>query len=134
MNNWIQFKVIGETIIIDARRLPQIYVYRYFNVEKREWDMPLLKLAAHLMSDEIIMVKAIFDEKPEGTTLSFFIVVLDGIFISFRNNLMTYLSIIREGWKRMNEIHISLVDEKMHTLFTVDTLSPVTQQEEKILS
>lgn len=97
MNNWIQFKVIGETIIIDARRLPQIYVYRYFNVEKREWDMPLLKLAAHLMSDEIIMVKAIFDEKPEGTTLSFFIVVLDGIINSFRNNLMTYLSIIREG-------------------------------------
>ncbi len=50
-DDWVRFMVAGERFFIDTSRLPQIFISRYYNVQTSEWDMELLKKAAHLMSD-----------------------------------------------------------------------------------
>ena len=133
-DNWVKFMAAGEAFHIDTARLPQIFIHRYYNVQTSDWDMPLLKHAAHLMSDDLIMVKAIFDERPEGTTLRFFVATMDRNYQSFRDNLMAYLGIIVDGNRRMTEIYDKLVEEKNQPVVQSNPFTPTGQQENKLLS
>lgn len=133
-DNWVKFMAAGEAFYIDTARLPQIFVHRYYNVQTSEWDMSLLKHAAHLMSDDLIMVKAIFDERIEGTTLRFFVAAMDRNYQSSRDNLMAYLGIIADGNRRMTEIYDKLVEEKNQPAIPSIPFTPTGLQENKLLS
>ena len=133
-DGWVRFMVAGERFIIDTSRLPQIFVSRYYNVQTSEWDMELLKKAAHLMSDDLIMVKAIFDEKPDSTTLRFFVAAMDRNYPSFRDNLMSYLGIISDGNRRMTEIYNKLEEEKKNPALAGTPFTAAYAQDPKFLS
>lgn len=133
-DDWVRFMVAGERFFIDTSRLPQIFISRYYNVQTSEWDMELLKKAAHLMSDDLIMVKAIFDEKSDGTTLRFFVAAMDRNYPSFRDNLMSYLGIISDGNRRMTEIYNKLEEEKKNPALAGTPFTSAYVQDPKLLS
>ena len=133
-DDWVRFMVTGERFFIYTYRLPQIFISRHYNVQTSEWDMELLKKAAHLMSDDLIMVKAFFDENPDGTTLRFYVAAMDRNYSSFRDNLMSYLGIIRDGNRRMIEIYNILEEEKKNPALAGTPFSAANVQDPKILS
>lgn len=133
-DGWVRFMVAGERFFIDTSRLPQIFISRYYNVQTNDWDMELMKTAAHLMSDDLIIVKAIIDEEPDGTILRFFVVALDRNYSSFRDNLMTYLGIISDGIRCMNDKYKQLEAEKNDPALAVAKYAAASQQDPKLLS
>ena len=131
---WIRFMVAGEPFYVEIGRLPSVFVIRQHSVDTNEWEMDLLKHAAHLMSDELIMVKATFDEDESGTGLRFFVAALDANNKSFQENLTKYISIIGDGRNRMNEIYERLVKEKRDAAMAVSPFLPESKPENKVLS
>ena len=131
---WIRFMVAGEPFYVEIDRLPSVFVIRQHSVDTNEWEMDLLKHAAHLMSDELIMVKATFDEDESGTGLRFFVAALDANNKSFQENLTKYISIIGDGRNRMNEIYERLVKEKRDAAMAVNPFLPESKPENKVLS
>lgn len=108
--NWVRFLTQGEEFFIDVERLPMLLVMRLYDVATQEMEMDLLKQAAHLMSDELIMVKALIYEREDcGTSLRFYVVSFDRDYYNFRSNLPRYISMIIDGNRRMNEIYNQLV-------------------------
>lgn len=132
--NWVRFMVAGEPYYVETERLPSVFLIRQFSVDTKEWEMDLLKHAAHLMSDELIMVKATFDEDEQGTGLRFFVAALDANNASFRENLPKYLSIIEDGRRKMHEIYEQLVKEKRDAAMTINPFLPAGPQENKVMS
>ena len=97
--------------------------------------MDLLKHAAHLMSDRLIMGKALFFDDEDGKLdLRFMLTAMDRSYHSFRENLVPYLGIIEDGRARMNEIYEDLVKEKRDAALTVGPVPPQVQPEKKIMS
>ena len=131
---WIRFMISGAPYLIDTGRLPQIFVVRDFDVDTKEWEMDLLKHAAHLMSDELIMIKAIFFEDAEGCELRFFVAAMDRNYASFRDNLTRYIGLIQQGQAKMNEIYENLVKEKRDAAIATNPFKPASQTENKVLS
>lgn len=132
--NWIRFMVSGEPFYVETGRLPAVFVLRQYGVDPKEWEMDLLKQAAHLMSDELIMVKATFDEDKDGTGLRFFVAALDANNASFQENLTKYISIIDDGRSKMNEIYEGLVKEKRDAALTLNPFLPTNPSENKVMS
>ncbi len=132
--NWIRFMVAGEPFYVEAGRLPSVFVFRHYRVDTKEWEMDLLRQAAHLMSDELIMIKATFDEDKDDTGLNFFIAALDANNASFRENLCRYIGIIEDGSQRMNEIYDQLVKEKRDAALALNPFIPENPSEKKVLS
>lgn len=132
--HWVRFMVSGELFLIDTERLPQVFIVRDYNVDTKEWEMDLLKHAAHLMSDDLIMVKAIFFEDAQRCDLRFFVAAMDRNYSSLRDNLTRYIGLIYEGKNRMNEIYETLVKEKREAAVTANPFMPADQPENKVLS
>ena len=132
--HWVGFKAAGEPYIIDTSRLPIVFLIRQFSVDPKEWDMDLLKHAAHLMSDDLIMVKALFDNDEKEPGLRFLIAATDANNASFSDNLPRYLSIIDDGRNRMAEIYERLVKEKEEASRVSAPILLGESQKKKILS
>lgn len=132
--NWIRFMVSGEPFYVETDRLPSVFVLRQFGVDSKEWEMDLLKQAAHLMSDELIMVKATFDEDKDGIGLRFFVAALDANNASFQENLTKYINIIDDGRRKMNEIYEGLVQEKRDAALTLNPFIQANSSENKVMS
>lgn len=133
-DDWVRFMVVGARFFIYTPRLPQIFIYLDYNVQTSEWDMELLKKAAHLMSDDLIMVNAIFDEKPNGITVRFFVTSMDRNYPCFRDNLMSYPGIISDGNWRMREIYNKLEGEKKNQALARTIFTATDGQDTKFLS
>ena len=114
--------------------MPQIFVVRDFGVDTKEWEMDLLKHAAHLMSDDLITVKAIFYEDAQRCDLRFFVAAMDRNYASLRENLPRYINLIHEGRNRMSEIYDNLVKEKRDAALAINPVLPQVQPEKKIMS
>ena len=133
-DHWIRFMISGNPYLIDIERLPQIFVMQDFGVDTKEWEMDLLRHAAHLMSDDLIMVKAIFCEDAQSCDLRFFVAALDRNYDSFRDNLTRYIGLIQEGQNRMHEIYENLVKQKKDAAVAANPFMPASQPENKVLS
>jgi hypothetical protein len=130
--NWVSFKVQGEGYYVDANRLPLIFVIKGYGVDPNEWEMDLLREAAHQMSDELVMVKATFSD--DGKDMRFFIAARDRNYESFRANLTSYLGILEDGQRVMNEKYHKMVDEKREAALAAKPYAPQVKQENKVLS
>ena len=131
---WILFMVAGEPFFIETGRLPSVFVIRDYDVDTKEWEMDLLKHAAHLMADELIMVKAIFIEDEESTGLRFLVGALDANNASFQENLTKYLTLISDANRRMHEIYDQLVKDKQDSALSLSPCLPAPKSENKVLS
>ena len=130
--NWVNFKVQGESYYIDANRLPMLFLIKSYAVDPKEWEMDLLREAAHRMSDELVMVKATFSDDSKG--MRFFVAASDRNYDSFRGNLTSYLSILEDGQRIMNEAYNKMVDEKREAAMKATSVIPSAKQENKMLS
>ena len=128
----VRFKEQGESFYVDAERLPVFFVVKSYNVDPSNWEMDLLRDAAHLMSDALIMVKATFSD--DGRTLNFFVAAQDRNYESFRANLTYYMRIIEDGQRKMNEEYNRMVDEKREAALKANSFIPSVQPENKVLS
>ena len=128
----VRFKAQGESYIIDTERLPLFFVAKGYSVDPNDWEMDLMKDAAHRMSDALIMVKATFLDNDK--TLSFFVAAQDRNYGSFRANLPAYLRILEDGQQKMSEEYDRLVDEKRDAALTAQPVFPAPKTETKILS
>lgn len=104
----ITFSVSDERYMIDTDRLPLMFIYKGFKVESKDWDIDRLKHAAHLMSDEVVMVKAIIGEHDADIILQIFVAVQDANIGSFTANIKKYLGIINEGEARLRAFYDEL--------------------------
>ena len=98
-------------IDIDIRRLRALGIICDYTINCNKWDIDLMKQAAHLMADELIMIKALFINNEDNTILRFLVVAMDRNYISFRENLKRYISILSEGDTVLKEKYHSLEDE-----------------------
>lgn len=128
----VRFKAQGESFYIDAERLPLFFILKGYNVDPNDWEMDLLRNAAHLMSDALIMVKATFSD--DDKSLNFFVAAQDRNYESFRANLTNYMHILEDGQRKMNEEYHRMVDEKREAALAARPDIPSAQPENKILS
>ena len=131
-DNWIKFKVQGEGYFVDANRLPLLFLVKSYNVDPNDWEMDLLREAAHKMSDDLVMVKATFSD--DGKGMRFFVAAQDRNYESFRANITAYLRIIEDGERLMNDEYHKMVDEKREAALRANPVIPSTQHENKVLS
>ena len=132
--NTVRFMKAGETFNVDASRLPLVFVEKCYYVDPEEFEMDLLKQAAHLVSDEMVMVKIVFDEDGPRTTLNCFIATLDANYASFKENVNNYISIIEEGLSELKEIYDKLVEEKRDAALALNPTLPSAKAESKVIS
>ena len=105
----VHFAVSENNYIIDTALLPKVFIYKMFRVDRNQYDIGRLNLAAHLMSDSIPMVKAVADEEdPEKPSLSIILVAQDANYASFSTNLVQYLSYMNDGENKIREIYEDL--------------------------
>jgi hypothetical protein len=128
----VRFKAQGVSYIIDTERLPLFFIAKGYSVDPKDWEMDLMKDAAHRMSDALVMVKATFLDNDK--TLNFFVAAQDRNYGSFRANLATYLRILEDGQRKMSEEYDRLVDEKRGAALTSQPVFPAPKSETKILS
>lgn len=128
----VRFNAQGETFYVDAERLPVFFVVKGYNIDPADWEMDILRGAAHSMSDRLVLVKAMISD--DGKSLNFFVAAQDRNYESFQANLTYYMHIIEEGQRQMNEEYHRVVDEKRKAAFTAQSIVPPIQHENKVLS
>lgn len=118
-------------------RLPQFCLVLQFGVEPEQYNLELLKHAAHLMSDDLIMVKAQINEEPwsDGRIgLMFFLVAIDRNYSSFKENLDYYIDIINDGRQNMREQYERLEKEREEAVPVLTSYASSETKENKIIS
>lgn len=133
----IRFVVKDLTYAIYTDRLPQILLALRFRIDPAKHDINLLRRAAYLMSDEIIMVKTQIDDEPgeDGLYgLVFFLVAMDRNYSSFKSNLNNYINIIEDGRRSLGEHYDRLESERKDAIPALAALSSSESKETKILS
>ena len=128
----IRFKVQGQSYQVDTSRLPLLFVFKGYSIDPNDWDMGIFREAAHIMSDRLVMVKASISD--DDKSLQFFVAARDRNSESFRANLTTYLGIIEDGEKVLNEEYNRMVEEKKNADLKAHPMIPFAQQENKLLS
>ena len=132
LDDAVEFRVQGEKYLIDTERLPLFFLIKSYTLNPEEWDMNLMRQAAHTMSDRLAMVKATFSD--EGTDISFFVAAHDRNYESLKENLSTYLRIIADGQHLLDEEYDRLVKERDTSSLPSQPYIPPVQQENKVLS
>lgn len=115
--NWIFFKKLGLTYGIVTERLPMFIIMRHYDLDKNEWNMELLRQAAHKVSDEIIMAKVLLTGEDENG-ISFQITSFEDNYEHLKDFLCQYLSIIDESYARLFDIYNELENKKSEMTLT----------------
>ena len=130
--NWVSFKVQGEGYYVDANGLPLIFIVKGYGVDPNDWEMDLLRDAAHQMSDELVMVKATFSD--DGKDMRFFVAARDRNYESFRANVSFYLHILEDSQRKTSEEYHRMMDEKREAALSTQPAFPATKSDNKVLS
>lgn len=116
-DNWIFFKKQGDTYGIVTERLPMFIIMRHYDLDKNEWNMELLRQAAHKVSDEIIMAKVLLTGEDENG-ISFQITSFEDNYEHLKDFLCQYLSIIDESYARLFDTYNELENKKSEMTLT----------------
>lgn len=115
--NWVFFKKLGLTYGVVTERLPMFIIMRHYDLDKKEWNMELLRQAAHKVSDEIIMAKVLLTGEDEDG-ISFQITSFEDNYDHLKDFLCQYLSIIDESYARLFDIYNELENKKSEMSLT----------------
>ena len=115
--NWIFFNKLGLTYGIVTERLPMFIIMRHYDLDKKEWNMELLRQAAHKVSDEIIMAKVLLTGEDENG-ISFQITSFEDNYEHLKDFLCQYLSIIDESYARLFDTYNELENKKSEMTLT----------------
>ena len=135
--NWVRFLIQGDAFFIDTGRLPRVFLLCEYQVDTNEYEMDIMRHAAHLMSDDLVMVKASITDNPDEkncASLRFFLAAEDRNCDSFRQNLTDYIGLLEEGKRLLNEHYEKMVNEKRDAAVAANPFMPANKHENKILS
>lgn len=132
-DNWIFFKKQGDTYGIVTERLPTFIIMRHYDLDKKEWNMELLRQAAHKVSDEIIMAKVLLTGEDEDG-ISFQITSFEDDYDHLKDFLCQYLSIIDESYARLFDIYNELENKKSEMTLTNQGQSLNMARSKKVVS
>ena len=132
--HWVRFLAAGDPFYIETDRLPSVFIFREYYIKPEELEMDLFRHAAHLMSDELIMVKAFVYDDSDDPTLRFLVAAIDANNASFRENLARYVTMINDGRDKMHEIYAKLVKERKDASLSVNPYLPAKSSESKVIS
>ena len=132
--HWVRFMAAGDPFFIEIDRLPSVFVFRQYYITPEELEMDLFRHAAHLTSDELIMVKAFVHEDWEEPVIRFGIAAIDANNASFRENLTRYVTLINDGRDKMHEIYAKLLKERKEASLPVNPYLPAKTPESKVTS
>ena len=132
--DWVAFNVGDERYEIDADWLPTLFVTHLYTIDKEKWDLDIMKKAAHIMSDELAMVKALIRDDQEKPTLRFFIAALDRTSTSLKYNIKSYLGSIDNASRRMIEIYDKLMEEQNPSTQLVNSVTDTIKANDTIAS
>lgn len=132
--NFIRFMKDGEKYYIDINRLPVFFMMRCYMIEVNDWQMDLLRHAAHLMSDQRMIVKALIEGEGADTTIRIFVVSLDRNYDSLKENLPRYITMLEQTYEKLKVIYDQLAEERREASQTINPFYPMGQTENKILS
>lgn len=132
--HWVRFMAAGDPFYVETDRLPSIFIFRQYYITPGELEMDLFKHAAHLMSDELIMVKAFVYDDADDPTIRFAVAAIDANNASFRENLTRYVTLINDGRDKMHEIYGKLVKERKEATLPVNPYLPDKTSESKVTS
>ena len=131
----VRFDVSGNTLSVDATRLPQVIVRNGNRLRPEDWDFDLLKKAAHQVTNDVIILKVYIEEIQDDTYIIYLIVSHDRSYYCFRDNLPEYIDIIDYGHRRIKEIYDRLAAEKRNeSLSSLDKLTSASHQNNRIPS
>ena len=134
---WIRFMVQGERYYIRTDKLPRLFLSRHFTLNPQEWDMTYIRHAAHLMTDQYVMVKALINDEAEENGLydmHFVVAAEDRNYPSLRDNLMDYIHLIEDGSAKLSEIYDDLLKKKREAAIGAHPFMPADQSGNKVLS
>ena len=109
---FINFRIEDVCYSIDIAKLPVVSIYCDYLVIPKDYDMEALRKAAHQMSDDLIMVKALFHETTESATLRFLVVAIEQSYVNFSDNLPRYITLIQTANDRMGDLYNHMEEEK----------------------
>ena len=127
-------KDLSEMRIPEAQALMGDIDERIGAITPEELEMDLFRHAAHLTSDELIMVKAFVHEDWEEPVIRFGIAAIDANNASFRENLTRYVTLINDGRDKMHEIYAKLLKERKEASLPVNPYLPAKTLESKVTS
>ena len=128
----VAFKIQGDSYFVDAERLPLLFLIKGYNVDPNDWDIDLLQHAAHLMSDDLAIVKATFAD--DNKHLNFLIAAQDRNYESFRLNLSTYLRMLENGEQKLSDHYHRMEDEQKEASLSAQPIIPPARQDNKVMS
>ncbi len=131
--NWIFFKKQGGTYGIVTERLPMFAIMRHYDLDKNEWNMELLRQAAHKVSDDIIMAKVLITGEDEDG-ISFQLTSFEDDYGHLKDFLCQYLSIIDDSRDRLFDIYYGLEKRRSEALPTDHRLSLNMTDSKKVVS
>lgn len=132
----IGFKVGRNYYIVSTEELPLIFIIHELNVDPDKWDLSLMRQAAHMMSDELVMAKALIypgDEEMKPY-IRFFLAARDGNVASFSDNLMEYLRILDISEELLLKKYWGLVEERKKEAKELESLLPEGRTASKVMS
>ena len=128
----VAFRVQGEHYFIDAERLPLFFVVKGYGLDPNDGEIDLLREAAHIMSDKLAMVKATISD--DQTALNFIVGAQDRNYESLRDSLTSYLRMIGDGQRFLNEEYDRLLKEKREAALAAQPYIPQVKQDNKVMS
>ena len=126
------FRVQGDNYLIDTEQLPIFFVIKGFFLNPTDWEMDVMREAAHVMSDKLAIVKATFLD--DDSAIRFIVGAQDRNYESFKDNLMSYLRIIENAERVMHEEYDRLVGMKHDAALAAQPFISSSQQENKVVS
>ena len=131
--DWIKFMSQGERFLIDTGRFPVLVLMKHYNLDQAEYDMDLMRKAAHQVSDDIIMGKVFFTGDNEDG-IAFQLVSIENKYGHFRDSLSRYINIIEETQSRMSHIYNEMDKKKKEIMSIPRQIVAGEGGEKKILS
>ena len=108
---YITFMVQGEQYIVYTERLPFVAIRKQYNVDSEKWNMDLLREAAHQVSDELLLGKALICGEDEDG-LAFQVGAIETTYGHFKDCLPRYVSILEDTQARMGQLYNQMVNEQ----------------------
>ena len=134
-DKWVRLEKDGINWFVELDELPKVFILCNFRVDTATWDVELLREAANLMMQDIIMVKArIIERSDDVLTLRFYIYSMDRNATAFRQNLPEYMGMFWAADRRLRQIYDGLVQHKAEMAVADNLINKASRSGNRVTS
>ncbi len=128
--HWISFSVKGELYYVDTEYFPILIMMERYDIDSKEWNLRLVRQAAHQVSDDMVMVK-VFLLGESDYKIAFQIAAIENKYEHFNDCLTYYIDILYESRIRFITSYCELEQREFLTDRTL--IEPNRKDEGKII-